>query len=105
MFLERGYVFTHEAVRDWEARFAPLFTERLRIKRQGKAGKRWYVDKTYVQAPGRTCYLYRAIDRDGIWWIRYSASHWIWRQPSGSSPVRCRWSDNGHCQVNPTRAL
>ena len=24
MFLERGLVFTHEAVRDWEARFAPL---------------------------------------------------------------------------------
>jgi len=24
MFLERGFVFSHEAVRDWEARFAPL---------------------------------------------------------------------------------
>ena len=24
MFLERGFTFTHEAVRDWEARFAPL---------------------------------------------------------------------------------
>ena len=24
MFLERGFEFTHEAVRDWEARFAPL---------------------------------------------------------------------------------
>ena len=23
MFLERGFVFTHETVRDWEARFAP----------------------------------------------------------------------------------
>jgi putative transposase len=23
MFLERGWTFTHEAVRDWEARFAP----------------------------------------------------------------------------------
>jgi transposase-like protein len=44
MFLERGYVFTQEAVRDWEARFAPLFTARLRAKRQGKAGKKWYVE-------------------------------------------------------------
>ena len=25
MFLERGFVCTHEAVRDWEARFAPRF--------------------------------------------------------------------------------
>jgi len=32
MFLERGFVFTHEAVRDWEARFAPLFADQLRIK-------------------------------------------------------------------------
>ena len=24
MFLDRGFVFTHETVRDWEARFAPL---------------------------------------------------------------------------------
>ena len=26
MFLELGYEFTHEAVRDWEARIAPLHT-------------------------------------------------------------------------------
>ena len=65
MFLERGIVFTHEAVRDWEARFAPLLAERLRAKRRGKAGRKWYVDETYVQVQGRPCYLYRAIDRDG----------------------------------------
>ena len=35
MFLERGFVFTHETVRDWEARFAPLLTDRLRAKRRG----------------------------------------------------------------------
>jgi transposase-like protein len=33
MFLERGLVFTHEAVRDWEARFAPLIAEELRKRR------------------------------------------------------------------------
>jgi transposase-like protein len=65
MLLERGFVFTHEAVREWEARFAPLLTERLRARRRGKAGKKWYVDETYVQVQGRSCYLYRAIDRDG----------------------------------------
>ena len=27
MFLVRGYAFTHETVREWEARFAPLLTE------------------------------------------------------------------------------
>jgi hypothetical protein len=35
MFLERGLVFTHEAVRDWEARFAPLIADELRKRRSG----------------------------------------------------------------------
>jgi putative transposase len=65
MFLERGFVFSHEAVRDWEARFAPLLATRLRAKRRGTAGVRWHADKTYVRVGGRWCYLYRAIDRDG----------------------------------------
>ena len=58
-------MFTHEAVREWEERFAPLLTERLRAKRRGKAGRSWYVDETYIKVYGRWCYLYRAINRDG----------------------------------------
>src|SRR3712207_7294106 len=38
MFLVRGFAFSHEAVRDWEAHFAPLLTTRLRAKRRGAAG-------------------------------------------------------------------
>ena len=65
MFLLRGFEFTHEAVRDWEERFAPLLAEHIRRKRKGKAGRRWYVDETYLKVKGKWCYLYRAIDRDG----------------------------------------
>jgi putative transposase len=65
MFLERGFTFTHEAVRTWEARFAPLLADQLRGKRYGQAGRSWYVDETYVKVNGQWCYLYRAIDRDG----------------------------------------
>jgi putative transposase len=65
MFLERGWVFTHEAVRDWEARFAPLLADQLRANRYGQAGRFWHVDETYVKVRGKWCYLYRAIDRDG----------------------------------------
>jgi putative transposase len=64
MFLERGFTFTHEAVREWEARFAPLMADQLRAKRRGQAGRSWYVDETYVKVKGKWCYLYRAIDRD-----------------------------------------
>jgi putative transposase len=65
MFLERGFVFSHETVWDWEARFAPLLTERLRNKRCGKAGVKWHADETYVKIQGVWCYLYRAIDANG----------------------------------------
>jgi len=65
MFLERGFVFSHAAVRDWEARFAPPLTERLRAKRRGQAGAKWHADETYVRVGGHWCYLYRAIDREG----------------------------------------
>jgi len=65
MFLERGFVFTHETVRDWEARFAPLLTERLRAKRRGQGGAKWHADETFVRVDGRWRYRYRAIDREG----------------------------------------
>jgi putative transposase len=65
LLLERGYVVTHETVRDWEFRFAPLLADRLRKKRRGRAGVSWYIDETYVKVSGRWCYLYRAIDREG----------------------------------------
>jgi len=65
LFLDRGFVFTHEAVRDWEARFAPLLTERLRAKRRGQVGMKWHADETYLRVNGRWCSLYRAIDREG----------------------------------------
>ena len=65
MFLQRGLVFTHETVRDWEARFAPLIADHLRRKRRGQVSPSWHVDETYVKVHGKWCYLYRAIDRDG----------------------------------------
>lgn len=65
MFLERGLTITHETVHEWERRFAPLLTERLRQKRRGKAGRSWHCDETYIEVQGRWCYLYRAIDRPG----------------------------------------
>jgi putative transposase len=44
LFLIRGIVFTHEAVRDWE--LAPLLAEGLRKRRAGKAGRCWHVDES-----------------------------------------------------------
>jgi putative transposase len=65
MFLARGLVFSHEAVRDWEARFAPLLTAQLRARRRAQGGTKWHADETYLRVNGAWCSLYRAIDRDG----------------------------------------
>ena len=64
-FLLRGFEFTHETVRDWEERFAPIFANDLRAKRKGNVGNVWHVDETYLRVQGRWCYLYRAIDQEG----------------------------------------
>ena len=65
MFLERSLVFSHETVREWEARFAPFIAEQLRARRHGHAGTSWHSDETYIKVHGKWCYLYRAIDHDG----------------------------------------
>jgi len=65
LLLLRGFAVTHETVRQWEARFAPLLAERLREKRRGRRSVSWYLEETYVKVAGQWRYLYRAIDRDG----------------------------------------
>jgi putative transposase len=64
MFLERGFVFTHETVRDWESRFAPLIVDQLRKRQRGQAGSSWHVDETFVRVHRKWGSLYRAIDLD-----------------------------------------
>ena len=49
MFLQRGIVFSQEAVRDWEAKLAPVLAGELRRRRRGKGGagrRSWFVDET-----------------------------------------------------------
>ena len=49
MFLQRGIVFSYEAVRDWEAKLAPVLAGELRRRRRGRGGarsRRWHVDET-----------------------------------------------------------
>ncbi|MBV8869021.1 MAG: IS6 family transposase [Acetobacteraceae bacterium] len=65
MFAVRGMVFSHEAVREWEAKLTPALAEELRRRRRGRIGRSWYVDETYLKVDGRWCYVYRAIDSTG----------------------------------------
>ena len=49
LLLQRGFEVTHETIRAWEFRFAPLLAGQLRAKRRGHAGVSWYIDETYVK--------------------------------------------------------
>src|SRR5664279_2343628 len=49
MLLDRGFVFSHETVRSWEALVAPLLTEELRARRRGKAGLKWHAEIVCTQ--------------------------------------------------------
>ena len=46
MFLTRGFIFSYEAVRDWEAKLTPTLSENLRRRRKGRVGPSWYIDET-----------------------------------------------------------
>ena len=65
MFAERGFRFTHEAVRDWERRFAPLITTTLKAKRRYQHSEKWRMDEAYIKINGKQHYLYRAVDGVG----------------------------------------
>ena len=62
VFAVRGFRFTHETVREWEERFAPLITAKLKAKRANQFSEKWRVDETYVKINGKEHYLYRAVD-------------------------------------------
>ena len=56
MFLQRGISFTHEAVREWESKLAPLLSETLRKRRHGSWGKAgmWTKRTSKSKASGAT---------------------------------------------------
>ena len=81
MFAVRGIVFSHEAVREWEAKLTPALAEHLRRRRRGQVGHSWYVDETYLKVHGRWCYLYAPSTGTGTWSTCCSASTATGRGP------------------------
>ena len=69
MFLQRGIVFSHEAVREWEAKLAPVLAGELRRRRRGKGGagrRSWFVDETYLKVRGRCAASWTALARGAL---------------------------------------
>lgn len=61
----RGIHLSHQTVHNWTQVIGTELGIKLKQSRQGKAGKKWHIDATYLKVEGRWCYLYRAIDKQG----------------------------------------
>ena len=46
LLTNEGITISHETVREWEAKFAPVIEQDLREQRKGEASKSWHVDET-----------------------------------------------------------
>jgi putative transposase len=68
MFLVREFSFTHEAIRDWEARFASLLADQVRTRRRGQAGKSWEVDETSIKVCGKCGICIELSILMATWW-------------------------------------
>ena len=64
LLTERGIEVDHVTIHRWLQRFTPLLIDAARPCRRSLGG-RWFVDETYVKAPGKWRYVYRAVDQHG----------------------------------------
>ncbi len=61
---ERGIQVSHETLRRWNIKFAPLLTEELR-HREPRRGSRWFLDEVCIEIGGKKRWLWRAVDDSG----------------------------------------
>lgn len=65
MVLERGIDVSHETIRRWTRKFGSLIARNL-CRRQDRPGDVWHLDEVMVKIAGRSFWLWRAVDQDGV---------------------------------------
>jgi putative transposase len=65
MMMERGIVVSHETVRQWCAKFGQTYAHQL-CRRRPRPGDTWHLDEVFIKIGGKTHYLWRAVDQDGV---------------------------------------
>jgi putative transposase len=64
MMMERGFVVSHETIRQWCQKFGQTYANGLR-RRRPRPGDKWHLDEVFIKINGKTHYLWRAVDQDG----------------------------------------
>jgi putative transposase len=65
MMLQRGIIVSHETIRQWCAKFGQIYANALR-RRRARPGDKWHLDEVFIKIAGKTHYLWRAVDQDGV---------------------------------------
>jgi putative transposase len=58
-------VVSHETIRQWCRKFGQTYANGLR-RRRPRPGDKWHLDEVFIKINGKTHYLWRAVDQDGI---------------------------------------
>jgi putative transposase len=62
---ERGITVSHKTIRQWYQTFGKEYAQKLRQKR-GQPGDKWHIDEVFIKINGKTHYLWRAVDQNGM---------------------------------------
>ena len=62
---QRGVRVSYESIRQWCLKFGQTIADELR-RRRPQPGDKWYLDEVYLKINGRTHYLWRAVDQQGV---------------------------------------
>ena len=65
LMLERGVVVSYESIRRWCLKFGPIYAAEIR-RRRPQPRDTWHLDEVFIKMGGRTYYLWRAVDADGM---------------------------------------
>jgi putative transposase len=65
MLARRGIVVLYETISRWCLKFGPHFAAEIR-RRRPQPKTTWHWDEMYIKITGRTWYLWRAADADGM---------------------------------------
>jgi len=65
LMFERGAIVSYESIRRWCHKFGPATAAEIRRRRPHLKGT-WHLDEMYIKMNGKTFYLWRAVDADGM---------------------------------------
>jgi putative transposase len=65
MLAYRGIEVSYETIRQWCLKFGQAYANGLK-RRRPQPGDKWHLDEVYLKIKGKTCYLWRAVDQNGV---------------------------------------